>query len=670
MVQDVGSILAVDFGSVTTRAVLIDVVDGAYRLIARAEERTTDGFPASDLDIGLDRVLRQLTDITGRRFRDDTGAMISPERPDRSGVDLFAITASLGRPLQAVIVGLVPDVSIASALRAIAGTYIEVNATLTLDDNRDQEEQLNAILLSYPDVIFFVGGTERGAERSVLRLAETIRLSVSLADKSRRPIVIYAGNSALREQIQDLFGKLTTFIVAENIRPSLREERLDSARLKLGDAFNQYKENRDKTFATLGHMSQTGVLPTAQGFTILADYLGKTQSGGIALLDMGSANSTFAYSSGKGNLITSIRADLGLGHSAPELIKEVGIEAIRDWLPFNITSTELLNYAHNKSLRPQTIPMSLRDLYIEHAFVRAAIRAMITRANPEWETTPMNVGKVVVAGAALTKTGHSAYDALLAMDCIQSVGVVNLYQDPFALIPAMGAIAPYAPDAVVQLLDNDNLVRLGTVLIPTGNLRKNRTAMNIVIQENGERLRYSVDAGHVFVYPVPLGQSVEVRVRCAGGVNINGKRRFKMTIEGGAMGLMIDARPRPLKLGDVANRAVIMPKWVQEATGDPLQEIDPKWLESVEDVQEVAEKARDKRRAEIRKKQKPAADEKNKKATKQAKPKADKGKGKKSSGKNAKDEFDELLTDEALESLLDDEEDAQDELGALRNALS
>nr|MCU0481168.1 hypothetical protein [Anaerolineae bacterium] len=211
------------------------------------------------------------------------------------------------------------------------------------------------------------------------------------------------------------------------------------------------------------------------------------------------------------------------------------------------------------------------------------------------------------------------------------------------------------------------LVRLGTVFVPTGNLRKDRTAVNIVIEENGEKLRYSVDAGHVFVYPVPLGQSVEVRVRCAGGVTINGKRRFKMTIEGGAMGLMIDARPRPLKLGDVTNRAVMMPKWVQEATGDPLQEIEPRWLEAVDDVQEVAEKARDKRRAEIRNKQKPAKAEKEGKANKKAKGEKGKGKGKKSS---AKDEFDELLTDEALESLLDDEEDAKDELGALRNALS
>lgn len=658
MVQDVGSILAVDFGSVTTRAVLIDVVDGAYRLIARAEERTTDGFPASDLDVGLDRVLRQLTEITGRRFRDDTGVVISPERSDRSGIDLFAITASLGRPLQAVIVGLVPDVSIASALRAIAGTYIEVKAMLTLDDTRDQEEQVNAITLSYPDVILIAGGTEKGAERSVLRLAEVVRLSVGLINKARRPIVIYAGNSALRQPLEAIFANLTTFIVAENIRPSLKEERLDSARLKLGEAFNQYKESRDKAFIALSNMSQTGVLPTAQGYTILADYLAKTQAGGVVLVDVGSANSTFAYSSGKNDLISSIRADLGLGHSAPELLTELGADAIREWLPFYIGTTELVNYAYNKHLRPVTIPMSLRDLYIEHAFLRAGIRAMITRANPEWAQSPMNVSQLIMAGAALTKTGHPAYDALLALDALQPVGIVELLQDPFGLIPAMGAIAPYAPDAVVQLLDNDNLVKLGTAIIPTGNLRKDRTAMNVIIIENGERLRYSVDGGHVFVYPIPIGQTVEVRIRCAGGISINGKQRLRMKIEGGAMGLMIDARPRPLPLGDVAYRAVMMPKWVQEATGDPLQEMDIRWLQPVEDDHIVISSVT--QRHDNKKHKSPKADKKGKDKPNKADKKDRKG--------SDKDEFDDLLGGADLDSLLKDEE--PDELGALRNALS
>jgi hypothetical protein len=55
----VGSILAVDFGSIYTRAVLVDVVEGMYRLISRAETRSTDVFPVHDMAVAFDRVLRE-----------------------------------------------------------------------------------------------------------------------------------------------------------------------------------------------------------------------------------------------------------------------------------------------------------------------------------------------------------------------------------------------------------------------------------------------------------------------------------------------------------------------------------------------------------------------------------------------------------------------------------
>src|SRR5215470_7596708 len=133
-----GSILAADFGSVHTRAVLIDVVDGVYRMVARAEGRTTGGFPVSDLTVGLNRVLTSLSQTTGRNFLAPDGQIITPERPDRSGVDHFVMTASLGRPLRTVLIGLVPDISVASGLRAAAGTYINVVETLSLADRRSE----------------------------------------------------------------------------------------------------------------------------------------------------------------------------------------------------------------------------------------------------------------------------------------------------------------------------------------------------------------------------------------------------------------------------------------------------------------------------------------------------------------------------------------------------
>ncbi|HVU10145.1 MAG TPA: glutamate mutase L, partial [Phototrophicaceae bacterium] len=90
------SILAVDFGNVHTRALLIDLVEGVYQLVAQAEERTTGTFPISDVGVGFRRAVQQLSANTGRRFLQQNGALITPEQPDRSGVDAFIATASLG----------------------------------------------------------------------------------------------------------------------------------------------------------------------------------------------------------------------------------------------------------------------------------------------------------------------------------------------------------------------------------------------------------------------------------------------------------------------------------------------------------------------------------------------------------------------------------------------
>ena len=114
------SILSVDFGSIYTRIVLLDQVDGIYQLIARSQTRTTDAYPINDLSVGFDRALRELSDKTQRIFVDEMGMMMMPETVDRRGVDFFSVTASLGRPLKVVVVGrlllLVDDIDGAGSI--------------------------------------------------------------------------------------------------------------------------------------------------------------------------------------------------------------------------------------------------------------------------------------------------------------------------------------------------------------------------------------------------------------------------------------------------------------------------------------------------------------------------------------------------------------------------
>jgi hypothetical protein len=648
MADIVRSILAADFGSVYTRAVLLDIVDGQYRMVARGEGRTTDGFPVYDLEVGFSRILRQMEKSIGRRLIDADKRIITPESDTREGVDFFAVSASLGRPMRAVVVGLVPDVSIESAIRATNGTYIEVVATVSLADGRDDEERLNAILLNYPDLVLISGGTENGAEDALRRNIDLVYTAVALIDKQRRPVVVFAGNTALQEQAEERFASLTRLFIADNVRPALDEEKLEDVRLKINRAYDAYKEQAQQSFAVIAERSQTGILPTAQGQAVVAEYLGKIGQGNVAVIDVGSAATTVVMAV-DGDVVSSIRTDVGLGHSAPQLLDVVGVASIREWLPMEVTEAEIRNYAMNKSLRPGSLPMTLRDLYFEHGLLRAGVRHMIQQAHPNWVTRSPVVNRVILSGSALTRTGDPGFNTLLALDCLQPAGVTEIEIDSYGLLAAVGALTAYVPEAAVQLLEVGNLTRLGVSFSVDGTVKPEREAMEISIKpidSDAPTINHTLNGGHVWVYPLNYGERAEVTVKCTRGLTIGGKRRTEFIVEGGGLGLLFDARGRTLPIGTTpTERAAQLPLWVQEVSEDIVHEIPAEWLEPLEVEQEA--------QAEEKPEAKP-----DKKAEK-----------KRRGRKRGKKKQEEASDEDDLQALLDTDDD-QDELNELRNVLS
>ena len=482
------SIIAADFGSVNTRVLMLDLVDGSYRLVARSINRTTVGFPYLDVGVGLRFGLREISEVTGRTLVSEDGHIIMPENDDRSGVDDFVVTASVGRPLRTVLVGLVPEISIASGLRAAAGTYVEIVETFSLNDTRSEEQKLNAIVGSSPDMILITGGTEFGAREPVLELIESVQLALNLVERARRPVILYAGNSALAPEIRAHFGSLTKLFIAPNVRPSISKEDLDGAQLQLGKAYDAFKENRGGGFAAVGDMSRMGILPTAQGYNLMVEYLGKAQQEDALVVDVGSAVSSLSAFVG-GDVYTTIRTDIGQGHSAYALLQSLGTEAIRRWLPFLCSDEELITYTRNKMLRPATIPETARELYIEHAMLRAGIVEMVNASRPAWfqqaNLPPMSAlpafNPVIGAGATLAQTGSGGLTAMLLLDALQPEGVTRLYTDPFGLMPAMGALAYFKPEAVVQVMARTGLEMVGTALSLSGIPRAERPAIQVKI---------------------------------------------------------------------------------------------------------------------------------------------------------------------------------------------
>ncbi|HEC34234.1 MAG TPA: methylaspartate mutase, partial [Chloroflexi bacterium] len=119
--RSIGSILAVDCGAVLTKAALLDRVDGAYRFVARGEALTTVEPPWRDIALGIQHAVEQVEDITGRALLDERGLLISPQQDSSTGVDAFVATSSAARSIRVVLGGLVPELSLSSAMRAVSG---------------------------------------------------------------------------------------------------------------------------------------------------------------------------------------------------------------------------------------------------------------------------------------------------------------------------------------------------------------------------------------------------------------------------------------------------------------------------------------------------------------------------------------------------------------------
>jgi hypothetical protein len=581
-VEHVNSILVADLGSVHTRLALIDLVEGQYRLIASARSRTTAEPPLGRASLGLDRAAQRMSELIGRRIVDEhgDGLFLMPES-EGHGVDAFLATGSAGRPMRVFLVGLTPELSLASGARVLASSFITVTGMLCPDDLRPEEAQINALLGGEPDVILITGGTDKGADDILLALLGRVARALSLIRRGTMPVVLFAGNQALRAHVKALFSPYTTVFTARNVRPTLDEEQLVPAQIELALVYDEFRTRSPGGFEAVGRSSQVGVVPTVQGTISTVRYLSALPSPGIGPLcvDVGSANS-FLVAGVHGQPHHVVRTDLGVGHSFPAALQAVTVSRLRRWLPAEVGEDALWDYACNKQLRPATIPATLEELLIEQALAREIVRALVSSARPDWGQGDGQVlppfGPLIGAGAILTEAPHPGVAAMLLLDALQPVGLADLRLDPHNLIAALGVVAYLKPVATVQALEAGGLVELGTAFCPLGRVKVGRKAMSVEIRQPGEQIiRHTVRGGELWLAPLTAGTRVEVVVRLGRGLSIDGRRRIKRRLVAGAAGLIFDARGRPLALPRGAERARRLTVWLKAAMGGRLPEAAP-----------------------------------------------------------------------------------------------
>ncbi len=566
---DAESILVLDIGTLHTRALFFDVVDGQYRFVASAAAATTAEAPYHDVREGVHTAVLQLQEVTGRIFMDLEARLIVPTQANGDGADRLLIVSSVGPELRVVTLGLLDEVSVESANRLASSICGKVVECIGLNDRRKAEVQMDAILRASPDLILLAGGTERGATRSIGRLVELISLVCRVTPLEKRPQILFAGNQVLARKIKEILEKQAPTQVAPNIRPSIDVEDLSPAQQVLGQMVMKIRETQIGGLQTLSANTNLPSVSTSQAFGRMIRFLSQVYDPqkGVLGVDVGSAWTTMAV--GQGGKLTLDVLPYGSGHGLGKVLQQSRIEEIETWLSVHVPQDELRDYLHQRSIFPQVVPTTHEALAIEQAMMRQVLRLSTAHLQTQQPGLSHSYEPIVISGGFFSQLPLPGQAMLAALDGIQPLGIGIILRDTHGLLAAMGAIAPLNSILPVQVLESA-FENLGTVISPVSDSRYGTPILKVRLEiEQGEEMKLEVKQGALVRLPLKAGQVARIHLEPLNRTEVDPRRKnggsFK--IIGGLCGAVIDARGRALHLPeDAPRRRDMHKKWLTTLT--------------------------------------------------------------------------------------------------------
>ncbi len=523
------TLLAVDVGSAYTRVALIKSIDGEYRFVAGGRSITSD-FGPPDVMASARSAMREIQARIGHRLLTDDGQMLV----GRTGADAMSIVAS-APPLRVAIIGLTRDIGVASALRALDATNCESVAALALDDVANLVDSLAA---ANPEVIVLVGGVDGGATTRVYDVADQIAVWLTMRDERARPIVIFAGNKDARPEIAARLGQVTMLRMADNVRSALELENLSALQGELQTLYLERKVKWLPGVTMLASQTNAPIVSATQAFENVVRHLARKY--GISVLGADVGASTTMLITARGDVLTRhVKSNLGLGAGMENLLAQTGVARLQSWLPIEIDAHDVQTFCLNRSLRPTTLPTTCDDLRLIQSAARLALASIAQNIDDE------GFDLVVATGGVFAHNADVGALALIVLDGLQPSGVFTLAVDTLGLAPAFGGIESVNALAAAQIIERESFMTLGTVIAPVSGNADGQ--IDLRVQINSEQT-IDVQHGALELIPLASGERAHIEVKLFGEAQLAQAHRgvFKAEIEGGMLGIIIDARGRPI----------------------------------------------------------------------------------------------------------------------------
>ena len=575
------SVLAIEVGAAVTHVVLFDVVEGQYRFVASGQAPSTAEVPFKDVGIGVREAIVNLQAVTGSKILGPDRNLISPAQSDGSGVDAVVATISAGPSVKSVIVGLLNDVSLQSARRLAESTYSRVVDSLDLTDHRKPEQQLDNIVRSRPDLVILTGGTDGGASRSILKMLEAVGLACYLMPMEKRPMILYAGNQKLASDVQELLGgHAGQLAITYNVRPALETEDLSPASRELAGLVTKLRQRQLKGVDELYRWTGGNILPTAYAQGRMIRFLSRLYESTRGLLSVNVGASATSVAAGfNGELTLGTYPQFGLGESLGTLLQYTELDDIVRWLPLDISPNIVREYLFQKSLYPGALPATKDEQSISQAVARQALYLAVRTLQKDFpasaqaaHTETMPLLDLIIGGGGVISDGVSlGQSLLLLLDAIQPVGIMPILIDQNNLLPLLGAAAERNHYLPVQVIDSGAFIGLGTIVSVNASANYGDQILRAkLIYNDGTDVRVDVKFGGLEILPLPNGQSARLSLQPLNRADagLGAGRSGTVPVTGGALGVVIDARGRPLKLpSDPVRRRELIKKWYYTVGG-------------------------------------------------------------------------------------------------------
>ena len=585
------SVLATDCGSTTTKAILIEKVDGVYRQTYRGEAPTTVEAPFEDVTRGVLNAAQEIAELSGRKLvKDDGSGIITPENGDE-GVDMYISTSSAGGGLQVVVGGVVRTMTAESAMRAALGAGAIVMDTFATNDKRPAHEQIERIRQLRPDMILLAGGIDGGTQKHVITLAERIRAArprTRLGGGFNLPI-IYAGNNEIYKQITDLLESVSALEIVDNVRPIMEKENLGPARDKIHDLFMEHVMAQAPGYDKLMSWTDTPIMPTPGAVGHIMQVIAKQKGINILGVDIGGAT-TDVFSVFDEIFNRTVSANLGMSYSISNVLAEAGLPQVLRWVPFNIDEKGLRNRIGNKMIRPTTIPQTMEELQIEQAIAREALRlafiqhkefAVGLKGVQKQRTIAdafrqkqddslvqmMNLNLIVGSGGVLSHAPRRVQSMRMMIDAFAPEGVTAMAVDSIFMMPHLGVLSTVNEKAATEVFERDCIIYLGSCIAPVGKMRANRDVIRVELKTKKRSIDQNIPMDTLINFPTLEHEEVQAKITPLQSnldVGAGPGNAWQGIVKGGVVGIVVDTRGRPIRLPtEQKERTHLLQTWVQ-----------------------------------------------------------------------------------------------------------